>query len=64
MMMREAKAKLKLRCTWVGLRQNWQVIEARGSSKGEGAMEPKLNKAPGEADDLLYILKMRPKYNR
>jgi hypothetical protein len=35
-----------------------RVIE-RGRRDG-----PKLNKAPGKADDLLYILKMRPKYNR
>lgn len=48
----------------VELRQNWQVFEAHGSSRAEGAMNQNLNKASGEADDLLYILEMRPKYNR
>lgn len=46
------------------LRQNWQVFEAHGLSRVEGATKQNLNIASGKADDLLYILEMRPKYNR
>jgi hypothetical protein len=39
MIVQEAETRTKLRCTWVGLRQIWQVRWARGSLKGEGAMD-------------------------
>jgi len=45
------------------LRQNWQSLEAHVSRR-EGATDQNMNKASGKADDLLYILEMRPKYNR